>query len=69
MKYDFILPYKSFVAFFANDPHNFDLKDVYCTYEYHKKYKAHLNLKNKKLKVVIYQYHLNSTDKQEYIYY
>ena len=50
MKYDFILPYKSFVAFFANDPHNFDLKDVYCTYEYHKKYKAHLNLKNKKLK-------------------
>ena len=25
-------------------------------------------LKNKKLKVVIYQYHLNSTDKQEYIY-
>ena len=50
MKYDFILPYKSFVVFFANDPHNFDLKDTYCTYEYHKKYKAHLNLKNKKLK-------------------
>lgn len=25
-------------------------------------------LKNKNLKVVIYQYHLNTTDKQEYIY-